>query len=81
MKKMIAFNTEINTLIETVKNEIVKGMERTIAIEKTTTYWNIGKNIHQHLLKYSERADYGEALFKLLSSELNIGSSILYRTV
>jgi hypothetical protein len=84
MKRLTVLNTEINSLITTIKDEIVKGkrrVEQTIENEKTTTYWNIGKHIHHHLLNHNDRAEYGDALFTLLSSELNIGASILYRTV
>jgi hypothetical protein len=43
--------------------------------EKTTTYWNIGKHIHHHILKHEDWTDYEDALVTLLSSELNIGAS------
>ena len=84
MKELIVMNTEIEILITAIRDEIVKGKERIeqrIENEKTATYWNIGKHIHTHLLKHQDRAEYGDSLFALLSSELNIGASTLYRTV
>ena len=63
---------EIKTLIETIKEEIVKGKQRieyTIENEKTGTNRTIGKYIHKHLLKYNDRADYGDELYKLLAIE------------
>jgi endonuclease YncB( thermonuclease family) len=84
MKELIVLNTEINSLITTIKDEIVKGKERaeqTIEKEKTTTYWNIGKHIHDHLLHHKERADYGDALFKIIAKELNMSKRALYVSV
>ena len=83
MDNLIEINTEIKTLIEAIKEEILKGKERIehmIENEKTTTYWNIGKYRHQYLLKYNDHADYGDALCKLLTIELIIGTSTLTET-
>lgn len=49
--------------------------------QKTKTYWNIGKHIHEHMLNYSGRADYGDYLFKRIVEELEIGKRTLYRAV
>jgi hypothetical protein len=84
MKELITLNTEINTLITTIQDEIVKGKERieqTIENEKTVTYWNIGKHIHTHLLKHEDRAEYGDSLFKIIAKELRIGERSLYASV
>jgi len=84
MGKELVKTTAIITLINVIRNEIEHGkqnIENTIENQKTITYWNIGKHIHQHLLKYNDRAEYGENLFKLISQELNIGTSTLYRAV
>ena len=73
--------TAITILIEAIRNEIEHGkqnIENTIENQKTTTYWNIGKHISQHLLDYSDRAEYGDNLFELIAAELNIGASTLY---
>jgi len=75
---------EIKTLIETIFFEIKQGKERAhlaMEQEKRLTYWNIGKHIKTHLLQYSERAEYGEYLFKVLAENLSIHRSILYRSM
>ena len=84
MGKAIALNKPVTTLIETIKQEIVAGkknIENTIETEKTKTYWNIGKHIYEHLLDYSDRADYGDSLFKILAKQLNIRAQVLYTAV
>ena len=75
MGKELARTKAITSLIETIRNEIEygkKNIEITIETEKTKTYWNIGKHIYEHLLKYSDRAEYGDYLFKTLEKELSI---------
>ncbi len=77
-------NTAIATLIEMIKEEILKGkqkIEYTIETEKTATYWNIGKHIHEHLLNYRDRAEYGDYLFNTLDEALTIHKRTLYRAV
>ena len=81
---MITVNTETSLLITTIKDEIAKGKERvekTIENEKTTTYWNIGRHIHIHLLKHEDRAYFGDSLFKIIAKELGIGERSLYASV
>jgi len=80
----LVINNEIVTLVQTIKEEILKGKQRiehTIANEKTTTCWIIGKYIHEHLLNYKDRADYGEQLFKDIAQQLNTHARALYTAV
>lgn len=80
----LTVTNEITILIQTIKEEIKKGKERiehTIANEKTTTCWNIGKYIHEHLLNHKDRADYGEQLFKVIAQQLNTHARALYTAV
>jgi hypothetical protein len=84
VKYELAIDGEIATLIQAIKEEILKGkqrIERTIANEKTTTYWNIGEYIHEHLLNYKDRADYGDQLFKVIAQQLNTRARALYTAV
>jgi endonuclease YncB( thermonuclease family) len=60
-------------LIETIRQEIEQG--------KLVTYWKVGKHIKKHLLKNKERANYGVALFPLLSKHLKIDATTLHRSV
>jgi len=81
MNYELTVTNDITILIKTIKEEIEKGkvrIEHTIANEKTTTYWNIGKYIHEHLLNYSDKAEYGDYLFITLSQDLYIGKRTLY---
>ncbi|MBN2443562.1 MAG: hypothetical protein JXJ04_19540 [Spirochaetales bacterium] len=84
MSNELVITDEITILIEAIKEEIVKGkqrIERTIANEKTTTYWNIGKYLYEHLLNYKDRAEYGEQLFKIIAKQLNTHSRSLSTAV
>lgn len=65
--------TSYNVLVEQIGNLLKKGRDKvnyavnTILVE---TYWNIGKYIVEYELKGNQRAEYGEALGKRLSSDL-----------
>jgi len=75
---------QITNLVNKIQEEIFRGKERlrvNLENEKTVTYCKIGKHIHEHLLNYGERADYGDYLFKKLSEQLNMGIRTLYRSV
>ena len=75
---------DITSLIEIIRNEIIDGkqnIEKTIDSEKTKTYWNIGRHIHEHLLEHADRAEYGDYLFKELAKDLTIGIRTLYKAV
>lgn len=75
---------QVKSLIEIIRSEIDSGMERArlaMEQEKRQTYWNVGKHIKEHLLQNEERAEYGDYLFPILSQELNIDKTTLYRAV
>jgi len=74
----------INELVKKIQDEILEGKQRAeIAVEneKTITYWKIGKHINRHLLENTDRAGYGDELFKRLGEKLGIGQRTLYRAV
>ena len=51
----------VQTLAETIRNEIEAGKERAYLAmeqEKRLTYWNVGKHIKEHLLQNEGREDY-----------------------
>lgn len=84
MGKELIKTKAITSLIETIRNEIEHGktnIQNTIETEKTKTYWNIGKHIHEHLLDYQDKAVYGDYLFKTIALELKISKRALYRAV
>ncbi len=60
-------------LVENLKSLIESSRDRLAKIvnqEMTVLYWNIGKMIHQDILK-SERAEYGKQIISTVSKELN----------
>ena len=79
----------IQTLAETIRNEIEAGKERAYLAmeqEKRLTYWNVGKHIKEHLLqnrlsKNQGREDYGAYVVAQLAQELNLSRNILYESV
>ena len=83
-KNDLALTKDEQKLIKTVQNELNDGRTKAIqAVEDQTkiTYWNIGKHIKTHLLKYEDRADYGVSLIEKLSNEVDIDKTTLYQTV
>ncbi|MBN1698878.1 MAG: thermonuclease family protein [Spirochaetales bacterium] len=82
MGKAITVKTTISQLIDIIKKEIDNSKQRmfnTFENERTITYWNIGRHINQHMLNYTDRADYGEYVFTRLAEEIDMGRSTLYK--
>ncbi len=74
----------VQTLVETIRTEIEAGKERAYLAmeqEKRLTYWNVGKQIKEHLLQNADRADYGDNLIGQLSKELDLAFNLLYDSV
>ncbi len=75
---------KIQSLITTIKTDIESSQARVYAVierEKVQTYWTIGKRIKIHVLENEERAEYGTSLMLVLSQELGIVRSTLYRMI
>jgi len=71
-------------LVSVIRKEIEVGkviLERNANEHKTTVMWRIGSHIHTHILEHSDKADYGDYVFKELAKEFNMGKRTLYRTV
>ncbi len=68
------------TLLNQVKKTLLEGQAR-IEEARVRIYWETGKHIQTHILKYSDRAEYGAEIFKRLSKDLNVDSSVLQRCV
>ncbi len=45
------------------------------------SYWNVGKFIHEHLLEYKDRAEYGATLYERLAKDVDRDISTLQRSV
>ncbi len=56
---------DVRALILTTKETVTRGVNAALVM----LYWNIGRRIHQHVLK-QKRADYGEEIVSTLSQQL-----------
>ncbi len=65
---------EIRKTISQTEANILQNVNR----EKILMSWQIGKVVHEHLLK-NDRADYGKKLFEQLEKDTGISQSILYQ--
>ena len=79
-----AITPSVQVLIEVIRAEMEQGIERArlaMEQEKKVTYWSVGKHIKEHLLQNSDRADYGDYLFKTLAENLAVNRTDLYCSV
>ena len=67
-------------LLRQVKETLVEGQRR-IEEEKVRIYWQTGRLIHTHILKHSERAEYGGEVLKRLAEDIQVDLSVLQRCV
>ncbi|MDP2653495.1 MAG: DUF1016 N-terminal domain-containing protein [Candidatus Omnitrophota bacterium] len=66
-------------LVLKVKKTLVEGQQR-IEQERVRTYWEAGRLIHAHILKY-ERARRGQETVKRLAQDLGVSDTVLHRCV
>ena len=52
--------------------------QQAVEQEKIRTGWEIGKMLHQHLLKNKDRAEYGKQVIAQLADDLEMGQQRLY---
>lgn len=74
-------STTYNQLKAQIAEIVTTGRERArqaVEQEKVRTCWEVGRLLHEHLLEFKERADYGGQLLKRLYEELEIGERRLY---
>jgi hypothetical protein len=77
-------NNKIITLTKDVKNLISASQQkviRAVDFERVLLYWNIGNRIYEEVQGGNDRAEYGKAIIKNLSDELEptYGSGYSYR--
>lgn len=67
------------SLLARVRETLLLGRQ---AIEKAKveTYWKTGRYIHEHILQYKDRADYGTRLIQRLAGDLEVSDRLLYQT-
>lgn len=66
------------TLRKQVEEPLLAG-QRQIEQAKVQTYWETGRIIHQHILKHSDRAEYGSEVIARLAKDLGVDRTVLNR--
>ena len=61
-----------------VEETLLTGQRR-IEEAKVRTYWETGRLIHEHLLGYEDRADYGAQVMGKLGNDLDVSDRLLYQ--
>ena len=61
-----------------VEETLLTGQRR-IEEAKVRTYWETGRLIHEHLLRYEDRADYGAQVMGKLGDDLGVSDRLLYQ--
>lgn len=69
-----------NVLRKKVEATLIRGQE-IIERQKVKTYWETGRLIHAFILKGKNRADYGKQVIEHLADDLQISTSLLWRTL
>jgi len=62
-----------------VRRTLLEGQMK-VERARVETYWQTGKLIHEHILQYKERADYGRHVIQKLARELKVSGTLLYQT-
>ncbi len=72
--------SDYTLLLNRVKKTLIEGQQK-IEEERVRIYWETGRHIYRHILKYSDRADYGTEVYKRLEKDLSVDLSVLQRCV
>ncbi len=67
-------------LLTAIQKTITQG-RITVEREKTRTYWQVGRHIHQYVLKYNDRAALGKRVMVSLARDLDVGKTWLYQSL
>ena len=79
MKKLSVPDT-YKTLVAKISKELSE-LEFFIKRRTAEGYWNIGRYIHEHLLEYKDRADYGTTVIEKLAKDVDRDRSTLQRSL
>ena len=63
-----------------VELTLVKG-QQAVEQARVRTYWDTGRLIHEHVLRFKDRADYGAGTIARLSADMELHRSTLQRCV
>ncbi len=72
--------TPYDILLSQVRNTLIQGQQR-IEEQKVRTYWQTGEHINKHILKYSNRAEYGGQVVNRLVGDLKVDKTTLHDCV
>lgn len=72
--------TPYDILLSQVRNTLIEG-QQAIEAEKVRTYWQTGQHIHKHILKHSDRAEYGSQVIVRLVADLKVDKTTLHDCV
>lgn len=79
-RTMLAVPQTYAALRAEVEIAMVQG-QRAVEQAKVRTYHNTGRLIHEHLLLFQERADYGSKTVRRLAADLQVDRTVLHRCV
>ena len=81
MPNITTLPKEYSLLRRKVEETLLLGQQR-IEAAKVQTYWQTGKLIHEHILRYESRAEhYGNQVIEKLAEDLEVSKSILWYCV
>ena len=67
------------SLRDRVKKTLLEGQQK-IEKQKVLTYWETGKQLHEHIFAYEARAEqYGKSVVEKLAKDLDLSSTLLYQ--
>jgi len=72
--------SQYSVLRDRVREALLLGQQK-IEQAKVETYWQTGKLLHEHILHFKERVDYGSQVIQKLAKDLGLGDTLLYRTL
>jgi endonuclease YncB( thermonuclease family) len=68
------------SLLHSVRETLLEGQHR-IEAERVRTYWETGRLIYGHVLKFADRAEYGTQIIASIASDLEVDKTLLNRCV
>lgn len=68
------------TLVRKVKNTLLLG-QRQVRMQMAKTYWQIGRLIHEHILRHKDRAGYGEQVISQIAKRVDLSERSIHRVL
>ncbi len=81
MSKSLTKSTSYSTLRKQVEQTLLAG-QRKIEQAKVQTYWQTGKLISDHILRFDSRSEhYGKEVMEKLARDIDVSTTVLWRCV